>query len=85
MCFSLDFLKQVLILAVVIIAVVGILNLLVPFIASKLGVALGDGWAVIVGAFKIFVWAIVAIIVIIFCFELIACLLTYSGGILPHR
>ena len=86
MCFSLDFLKQILILAVVIIAIVSILGLLVPFIVNKLGIALGAGWAICVSAFRIFIWALVAIVVIIFCFELIACLLSFTGGsMLPHR
>ena len=79
MCFSLDFLKQVLILAVVIVAIVSILGLLIPFIVARLGLALGEGWAVCVRAFKIFIWALIAILVIIFCFELIACLLSFSG------
>lgn len=86
MCFSLDFLKQLLILAVIIIAVIGILNLLIPYIVSKLGASLGDGWNIVVQAFKIFIWAVVAILVIIICFQLISCLLGYSGGLfLPHR
>ena len=86
MCFSLDFIKQVFILVVVIVAIVAILNLLIPFIVKKIGVTLGEGWAVVVAAFRIFLWALVAIVVIIFCFELIACLLTFTGGsLLPHR
>ena len=86
MCFSLDFLKQVLILAVVLVAVIAILGLLIPFIVSKLGLVLGEGWALCVAAFRIFIWALVAIIVIIFCFELISCLLSFTGGsLIPHR
>ncbi len=87
MCFSLDFLKQVLILLVVIVAVIAILQLLVPFIVAKIGVTLGAGWGVIVAAARIFLWAVVAIVVIIFCFELISCLLSFTGGgsLLPHR
>lgn len=86
MCFSLDFLKQILILAVVIIAIIGILNLLIPYIVRRLGVTMGEGWNVVVSAFKIFLWAVVAIVVIIICFQLIACLLSFSGGtLLPHR
>ena len=86
MCFSLDFLKQILILAVVLVAIISILGLLIPFIVAKLGLVLGSGWALCVAAFRIFIWALVAIIVIIFCFELIACLLSFTGGsVLPHR
>jgi ABC-type dipeptide/oligopeptide/nickel transport system permease subunit len=85
MCFSMDFIKQILILAVVIIAVLSILGLLIPFIVGRLGLVLGEGWAVCVRAFQIFVWALVAIIVIIFCFELISCLMSYTGGSLLPR
>ena len=86
MCFSLDFLKQILILAVVLIAIISILGLLIPFIVTKLGITLGAGWAVCVAAFRIFIWALVAIIVIIFCFELISCLVSFTGGsLIPHR
>jgi ABC-type dipeptide/oligopeptide/nickel transport system permease subunit len=85
MCFSLEFLKLVLIWAVVIVAILSILGLLVPFIVKRLGIALGEGWAVCVQAFRIFCWAIVAIVVILFCFELIACLLSFTGGSLLPR
>jgi hypothetical protein len=87
MCFSLELIKQLLILAVVIVAIIAILQLLVPFIFRKLGITPGEGWAVIVGAFRIFFWALIAIFVIIICFELIACLLQFTGGIpfLDHR
>ena len=54
MCFSWDFIKQVLILAVVIVAIIGILQLIVPYIIRRLGVTLGEGWNVIVGAFRVF-------------------------------
>jgi hypothetical protein len=81
MCFPFDFIKTLLILAVVVIAVIGILQLLVPYIISKLGIALGAGWAVIVGAFRIFIWALVAIVVILICFEMISCLLSFTGGL----
>jgi hypothetical protein len=81
MCFPLDFIKTLLILAVIVVAVIGILQLLVPYIIGRLGVALGQGWAVVVGAFRIFIWAMVAIVVILICFELISCLLSFTGGI----
>ena len=85
MCFSFDFIKQLLIFGVVIVAIIGILQLVVPYIVSKLGIALGEGWGVIVGAFRIFIWALVAIFVIIVCFELISCLWSYAGnGVLFH-
>jgi ABC-type dipeptide/oligopeptide/nickel transport system permease subunit len=61
------------------VAIVSILGLLIPFIVARLGLALGEGWAVCVRAFKIFIWALIAILVIIFCFELIGCLLSFGG------
>lgn len=85
MCFPLDTIKFLLIVAVIIVAVLGILNLLVPYIIQRLGITLGEGWNVVVGAFKIFVWAVVAIAVIVLCFELISCLLSFAGGSLRLR
>jgi hypothetical protein len=81
MCFSMEFIKSILIWVVVIVAIIAILNLLIPYIVSKIGVTLGGGWAVCVAAFKIFIWALVAIVVIIFCFELISCLISFTGGL----
>jgi hypothetical protein len=80
MCFSWDFIKQILILDVVIVAIVAILNVLIPFIVSRLGVTLGAGWGVIVHIFRIFIWALIAIFIIIFAFEIIACLWSFTGG-----
>lgn len=87
MCFSLDWLRQILILAVVIAGVVMILQLLIPYLVGRLGVTLGAGWAVVVGAFRILLWAVVTILIIIICFDIIGCLLSFSGGVslLPHR
>ena len=88
MCFSWEFIKQVLILAIVVVAIIGILQLVIPFVISKLGASLGEGWNVVIGAFRILVWAVIAIIVVIICFDIIACLWSYVGGsgsLLPHR
>lgn len=80
MCFPIETIKALLILAVVVFATIGILNLLIPYIVRRLGIVLGEGWNVVVGTFKIVVWALVAIFVIILCFELIACLWGFVGG-----
>ena len=86
MCFSLEFLKQILIMIVVFGAIVAILGLLIPFVVSKMGLVLGEGWSLLVRIFKIFIWAIVIIIVITVAFEFISCLWSFVGGsILPHR
>jgi hypothetical protein len=77
MCFSLGWIEQVLIWLVVVCAIVAILKLLLPFVLSQLGVAGG----VITGAINIVLWAVIAIFVIYFCFDLISCL----GGLsFPH-
>lgn len=87
MCFSLGWLQQILILAVIIIAIISMLQILVPYIIKQLGVTLGEGWGVVVQCFRIFCWAVVAILVIIIVFMLISCLLSLGGGwsLLPHR
>jgi hypothetical protein len=77
-----------LILAVIVFAVIGILRLLIPYVFASLGwPATGGGFAVVTGALNIALWAVVAILVIIFCFMLISCLMSFGGGVslLPHR
>ena len=77
MCFGLAWLEQLLIWIVIVCAIVGILRLLLPFILTQLGV----GGGIIMQAINIVIWAIIAIFVIYFCFELISCL----GGLrFPH-
>jgi hypothetical protein len=86
MCFSWDFIKQCLIFLVVICAIIAILKLIVPYVVSQMGITLGAGWNVIVQVIRIFIWALIAIFIIIFCFEIIACLWSYTGGVpLLHR
>ena len=86
MCFSLDFIKQILIMIVVFGAIIAILGLLIPFVVKRMGLVLGEGWALLVQIFRIFVTAVIIIIVIIVAFELIACLFSFTGGtLLPHR
>lgn len=80
MCFPLETIKALLILFVVIGAIIGILGILVPYVVSKMGIALGEGWAVLVRCFRIFVYAVIVIFVIILCFELITCLWSFVGG-----
>lgn len=86
MCFSLDWIKQLLILAVVVFAIVGILQLLIPYVITKMGITLGDGANVVIGVFRIAFIAAIVILVIIICFTVIACLWHYVGGmsLLPH-
>lgn len=76
MCFSLQWIEQLLIWLVIVAAVIALLKLLLPFVLGPLG---GAG-TVIAQAIDIVVWAIIAIAVIYFVFALIACL---GGGGLP--
>jgi hypothetical protein len=71
MCFSLEALKDILIWIIVIGAVFAIIRLVVPMAATYLG---GPG-SVLVQVINIVLWAVLAIIVIIFAFQLISCLL----------
>ena len=79
MCFSFEWIERTLIWLVVVCAIVGILRLVLPFVLTQLGV----GGGVILSAINIVIWAVVAIFVVIFCFDLISCL---AGGFpLLHR
>jgi hypothetical protein len=80
MCFPLETIKGLLILAVVVFAVIAILGVLIPFVVRRMQITLGEGWAVLVQVFRIFVYAIITIFVIILCFELITCLWSFVGG-----
>ena len=73
MCFSLQWVESVLIWLVVICAVVALLRLLVGFVLPRLAIG-GEIVGVVVRAITIVIWAIVLIAVIIFVFDLIACL-----------
>lgn len=81
MCFSMELIKQLLILAVVIVVVFGILKLIVPYVMSRAGFVAGEGFNLLVAAFKLVFWGFVAIVLIVVCFELIACVISWSGGL----
>lgn len=83
MCFSLEWLEQLLVWVVIVVAVIAIVRLLVPWVFGQLGA----GGSVIAAAVNIVLWAVIAIFVIYICFALISCLLTYGGhlSLLPHR
>lgn len=77
MCFSLGWFENLLIWLVIIGAVVSLLKLLlIPYILAPLG----NPGAIIIKALDIIVWAIVAIAIIVFIFDLISCLLGGGGS-----
>ena len=74
MCFSLGWLEQLLVWLVIVAAVIMILKLVVPWVASQLGIP------IIAQVLGIILWAVIIIFVIYFCFALLSCL---GGGGLP--
>lgn len=89
MCFSLEWLKQVLIWCVIIGAIIAFLQLVVPWVLSKLPQkpALAEAINMIAQVFWICVYAAIVIFVIYIVFDLIQCLINYGGGFpsLPRR
>jgi hypothetical protein len=74
MCFSLAWLENVLIWAVVVIVVVVLLRLVIGAALPHLGFA-GDALVFAARIVSIVVWAVVVIAIIMFVFDLISCLL----------
>lgn len=81
MCFSLGWVEQLLVWIVIVVAIVGIMRLLLPWIAGQLGAA----GSIIMGSINIVLWAFIAICVIYFCFALIGCLGAGGFPLFPHR
>lgn len=81
MCFSLAWLQQVLIFLIVIGAVVQILKLLIPFALKRMGAEIGEGANLVMSVLHIIFMAVVAIICVVICIELISCMLSYTGGL----
>jgi hypothetical protein len=81
MCFSLIWWRDLLIALVVVVAVVGLLKLLLPYVLSRLGTPGGEGAGVLMRAIDIVVWAIIVIFVIYVIFALISCLMGGGGGL----
>ena len=82
MCFSMQWLMQILIWAVIVIAIVAILKLIIPWVLSQLG----TGGGIIMAILNILLWAIIAIFVIYLAFAVISCLMSMGGGmpLMPH-
>lgn len=79
MCFSLGWLQQILIWAIVIGAVIAIIKLVVPFALAQLG-----GGGILAQIINIALWAFVAIMIVYIAFALISCLLGGGGLALPR-
>lgn len=73
MCFSLNWIENLLIWLVIVGAVVAVIKLLVPYVASQLG----SPGAVIMQVLNITMWAVVLIFVIVIVFDLLACLVGF--------
>jgi hypothetical protein len=80
-CFTLAWLENLLIWLIILGAVVGLIKLVLPLVLTNLGVAGGT----IVQALSIVMWAIIAIWVVIFIFDLIQCLAGAGGLSFPRR
>lgn len=89
MCFSLDWLMHIIILGIIVCAIIAILRVVVPFVLSQMGATIGAGANVVITCFKIALWAVIAIIVVVICFQIIACLWSFSGtggfSLIPRR
>lgn len=78
MCFTLGWLEQLLVWIVVIAVVVGVLQLLIPWVFSLVGVPLGPLPMIV----RYIVLGVIAIAVIYFVFGLLECVV--GGGGFPH-
>ncbi len=84
-CFSLQWIEQLFIWVVIFIAVFAIINILLPFITSKASGIVAEALNVVIAIIRIVFWAAVVIVVIIFAFEMISCLIGHMPSLLPHR
>ncbi len=86
MCFSIDWIVQLLVWLVLIGAIFALISLALRFVLPKLPEPMREIGAVVVQAFTIIMWAVVVIFVIYFIADLISCLWSAGGGLrLPHR
>jgi len=74
MCFSLQWIEQLCIYIVIVVAIWSIIKLLLPYVTQFLP-------AIVVQIIQIVLWAVIAIICIYIIFGLISCLLGGAGGL----
>lgn len=81
MCFSMAWLQQLFVWAIVIGAVIAIIRILLPLVFAQFG-----GGGALAQIINIVLWAFVAVVIVYIAFALISCLLSMSGGmpLLPH-
>lgn len=79
MCIPLGAIGHLIIMAIIVIAVIAILQVLLGWLAPKAGPWFSEIAAVLAQILRIILWAAVAIAVVILVFNLLACLV--SGGI----
>jgi hypothetical protein len=71
-CFSLAWIEQILIWAVIVVAVVAIIKILIALVLPQLG---WGGSAIM----NIVMWAVIANFVLVICFDLIGCLISHAA------
>lgn len=79
-CFSLEWIKQLLIWLVVLCVLIGTVKLLLPMVLSWFGAPPGGGTVITILGY--IMWAAVAIFCIIIVFDLISCVTASGSG--PH-
>jgi hypothetical protein len=77
-CFSLEFIKQLLIWFVILIVFIGIIRLVIPNLMAWFGAPPGGG--AVVTALGYILWGVVAIFFIILVFDLVSCLIGGGSG-----
>jgi hypothetical protein len=74
MCFSLEWIKEILIWLICVAVIVALLRLVLPYVLQFLGVAGG----IIMQAINIVIWGIILLFLVVFVFDLIGC---FAGGL----
>lgn len=80
MCFSIEWIGQLVIWLIIIVAMVAIVRLVLPYLLNMLGA----GGGLVMAIINIVIWAAVAIMVVYIVIELFSCLLG-GGGLGFHR
>lgn len=73
MCFSLNWIENLLIWLVIVCAIVAVIKLVIPYAVGQLG----SPGTLVMQVLNIVMWAVVLIFVIIIVFDLLACLVGF--------